>query len=281
MPLIAQLPFADAEGESSMVLRDGGLIQFNTGNGTVQLALQHDTSDDDTKYGIGIAGKLGKDTADIFNGSDLATGLTIAATRTSYFNQTKRPSSATSSEEDEKLDWFTLRASYSRSKLSFIEATAPIASQITEREFDGYSFSMHYNSLRNGDLLYGASVGWAKKNNVDEMKKVEYEDRTTIAAGGVVRDIVVKKSALAGNYRKLDTLPVNLDIAWLPAAFNRRIVINPYWHSDLKESDLSAGLGLGLYLVKEGHPTAVLGGLNFFEDDNKLKAQLTVGYFFD
>jgi hypothetical protein len=159
-------------------------------------------------------------------------------------------------------DWALVQVTYSRSSFSTAPdgQTAPL-----KRTFDGYKAIAAYNGLigvGGSSMLIGGAVGVERKNNLDNLKSVEFDTPLVQAAtGSSAVQTVTQAAGYVGAYKKLIGAPVYSDVIFVPGKLPW-LSIDAFTRSDLAHSDRYVEGGIGLFLAQPSSATKVLGGLS-------------------
>jgi hypothetical protein len=304
---LGQSPFTDGRGKSSLVLPgSGGFAQVEFDKTSAKVGYLRDISGRPDFWGIELSAKLSGDTATLFSNNQLKPDASfkltlgrrlltfadlLAAARIRMPNGTyPDPSSPEYAEQKAALvaalvkasnkgyPWVALQIEGRAAQYRMYDSTAAFGSQITKQSFEGGSIHGLYNILL-PNRLYGVSIGIERGNNVDDLDEISITDRTTVVSGGVSRIIDQTVKAYDGTFKKVDRAPAGFDAVWWPDG-NSRVAFSVFARDDLRDASASFVPGLGAFLVQQGAPTNVIGGVTLSFKKGKPTAQIVAGYSF-
>lgn len=279
-----QTAFEDASGNSSIVLKDqGGFARVNISDTSAKLAYLFDMSNKSVYYGFEVSGKLNNDFASLFGSGAPSPEARFSALVGKRFIFSKKPE-GTPTEGNLTDDWLTFRVGYKRARYKILSEDNAFADQVRKQNFDGFSTLLSYNALfknSNGPILFGASFGAERRNNIEDLDEVEVNDEVfTSSSGSTQRSVVASQKAFTGVYKESTAIPIYTDLVWFPKKFESRIAFNAFTRSNVGQGDKSFEPGIGLFFTKEGSPTKVLGGISISARDGKARVGLVAGYNF-
>jgi hypothetical protein len=279
-----QTAFEDASGNSSIVLKDqGGFARVNVSDSSVKLAYLFDMSNRSVYYGFEVSGKLSNDFAGLFSSGTPTPEARFSALVGKRFIFSQKPT-GNPTEGALTDDWITLRTGYRRARYKILSEDSVFADQVRKKNFDGFSTLLSYNALfrnSNGPILFGASTGAERRNNIDDLDEVEVNDQVfTSSDGSTQRSVIASQKAFTGVYKESTAIPIYTDLVWFPKQFESRIGLNAFTRSNVGKGNKNFEPGIGLFFTQEGSPTRVLGGISISARDGKARVGLVAGYNF-
>jgi hypothetical protein len=212
------------------------------------------------------------------------------------------------------VDWLTFQTGYKRARYKLLNESGAFADQVRKQSFDGYNVTLGYNALitlaklasirearqqlkmrrdqgealtnvpdgpPQGSIIFGASIGVERRNNVDDLKEIEVEDQTFTSVGGTTqRRAVSRQQVLSGIYKEFTAVPLNTDVVWHPASLAGRIAFDAFTRSNLGDVNREFVPGVGVFITEKGAPTKVVGGISFSFKDGKARIGLVGGFHF-
>jgi hypothetical protein len=273
--LISQTLFEDAKGETNMFIGQApfGWARFNTSDNSASIGYNRvrlvgfDRSAVQTSsfYGGDIKVKVKDGLGKVVNDKKLTPGFSING-NLGLQHLTKNGN---------------MLAAYTRPQLAYTNYTYLDTLQIKSNDIKKWEsavmFHVNYQvnwadstSGKESYLFLGISTGYKRANNYDQLDDGVYEallDSTGNAS------IVTETEGKKGNYVGHNTMPVNVDIAWLPEIFEKNLFgINTYFRTNFFKEKNTSDLGIGVFLAQDGKPRNIIGGLawQFNDISNKL-----------
>lgn len=165
-----------------------------------------------------------------------------------------------------------------KASYNLFDPTQPVASQITKESFEGWGVSLVYSALR-PSMRYGASIGFLRDNNIDDLDLLDIKDSETFVSGGTTRVLESTTKAYAGNYEVYNLTPLNVDFVYWPQSFKGGIACHLFGRFDLAKK-VDDTMGLAIYMCELGAPTKIKGGLSLSFNKGKPTVSLLAGYSF-
>jgi hypothetical protein len=286
----AQTVFQDADGESSIFLRDnGGFARVNVAEKKISLGYLFDRGDDTPHFGFEISGKRSGDLASIFKGGVPGNEAEIKASVGKRFLLADAPNPRTAGQiivRRVTMDWLTFEGSYKRSSYNLVTPGNVFANQVRKQNFDGFSATLGYNmlidlqALKGGagsggaasggtsgggasddddddknktpsSMIVGFSAGVKRRNNAGDLDEVEVEDVIfPVTDGTVQRRVISTQQALLGDYKESIAAPINGDVVYFPGHFDGRMALDFFFRSNVGEGDRNFVPGVGLFITK-------------------------------
>jgi hypothetical protein len=259
--------YQDANGNSSISFLSGNAnLVYNVSQTKFSLGLVHIPDGQSQKftwqergiYGVNFSGKPDTDlTNQIFQSGN--SPATIAGGGVIGSHRVWAPLG--SSQTDNTFftdDWFLVRIDYTKSTFSTVASgsAAPVA-----QHFNGFSIAPTYNcSLQTKKvmMLFGASGGISRVNNVDQLKQVSVD--TTESQNGTV-SIVQTTSAYLGDYAEAYNVPIYSDLVFIPNK-TAWLSFDAFERANVLKTDGYTEGGVGIFVAQPSKPTKVLGGIS-------------------
>jgi len=273
--VFSQTLFEDAKGETNMFIGQApfGWARFNTSDNSASIGYNR----------VRLAGfdNPGKQTSAFFGG-DLKVKVKDGLGK---IVNDKKLTPGFSINGNLGLQHLTktgnILAAYIRPQLSYTNYTYLDTLQIKSNDVNKWETGVmaHVNyqvnwadsvSGKESYLFLGISTGYKRANNYDQLDDGVYEvflDSTGNAA------IVTETSGKKGTYVGYNTMPLNIDIAWLPEIFEKNLFgINTYFRTNFFKEKNTSDIGIGVFLAQDGKPRNIIGGLawQFNDIGNKL-----------
>ena len=281
--LFASTSLGDANDESSLYMKDGNAISSNFKDKSIKLSYLKAKSDDPFGFGITLKGKANDKLSAIFDGDATNPETSISIPLSYQWILSDKPGKAapTSMFID---DWIVVEFKYTKGEYQIFDETKDLDNQLYKESMSSSGAVVSYNAILNGNFLFGASVEYGKANNYQGLKektvktfKTVYDDETTS------RITESSTTAREGIYEEFYQRKANIDLMYYPNYFAGRIGIDAFLrYSTDEQKDSSVDPGLGIFLLKEGAPTKISGGVTVVRDkkDDETLIGLVVGYVF-
>lgn len=304
----AQTPFQDAKGNGSVLLNDGGFIQFNVADPSIRIGYIHDISSQKRPWSIGfdVSGKLNGSRASLLNKNQVAPDVKLSFTLGRKYLITHRLD--VSNQRDlERLqlaraeavkngakpsddfgeyfhalpyDRLALQIGYAYKEYSLFDANAPFDKQVFKKKFHNPSAALVYSIQLSGSQLLGASLGIGKSNNSGALTEVDVRDINSATFSSTVREVVRTRPVLRGDFQQSTSVFLNSDYVWYPRTTFSRVGVDFYTRSVFTGIDKGFHPGIGFFLSEKGAPTRVLGGVTVSYDQGKASVALIAGFSF-
>jgi hypothetical protein len=137
---------------------------------------------------------------------------------------------------------------------------------------------------RDSLILFGIALGAQKKNNADDLTKVDVEDQVfTSQNGTTMRSATKTQKVLLGTYEEATDFTLDADLIWKPQIldWNYRVGIDLFTRSNYASKKAMFNPGIGLFLSPKGKPLQVIGAISVVRrSDNKVEVDLVAGAHF-
>src|SRR5258705_1268898 len=200
----AQTPFQDARGNGSILLNDGGFIQFNIADPSIKIGYIRDISSKKKPWSLGfdVSGKLNGARASLLNKNQVAPDLKVGFTFGRKYLLTHRldesnpndlarllsaraeavKNGAKSSDDFGEYfhalpyDRLALQIGYAYKEYSLFDPNAALDKQVFKKKFHNPSAALVYSIQLDGSKLLGVSLGIGKSNNSGALTEVDVRD---------------------------------------------------------------------------------------------------------
>jgi hypothetical protein len=156
--------------------------------------------------------------------------------------------------------------------------------ELTTENQDRWMATLYGNALLAGNMLAGLSVGYARKNNYSHLAWVDIvETRVVSTSESTTQTTERTITGRMGQYLEFDELTVNADLMWVPGIFDNRVGVDLFFRYTSPEgAESTSEPGLGIFVLKDGAPSHIVGGITVKRDDteDRMKLGLTAGYNF-
>ncbi len=181
-------------------------------------------------------------------------------------------------------DWWLIDVGYSRSYFYVSSVSTNIDS--ANHYFDRFRAITAYNVLVNGWLFVGLAGGAERRNNLDDLTKVNFQ--TVVASGpaGSPNTVVKTQSGFFGSYKQYLAAPVYSDLIFLlpptvkVGGTQYVFAVDGFTRSDVAAANRTSDGGIGLFFTPKEAPTKVLGGVSASWNGGKPKLALVAGWNF-
>ena len=276
----AQTIFQSSDGESSLTLRDGGLIHINFGDASVSFGLARQVSTD--PWHVGFNGKLkAKDNfvSLVKDGFALREGEI-----TGFLGYQSLPDKSV-------VSYQVLGGRFGYTKGSFdLLSPDSIMLEVSETTFNGGTLGVFYNAFLdsargNGtgqEFLLGIAVDYGRRHNADRLDEVEVCEgkRTAPTDSGVNRSVSSCKDASFGMYETSNRWTAEVDFLWYQAWSSNRLAIGFLGrYDDLKNKNPFVP-GFGVFITETGAPLKMQGGVTLEAVDGETRLGVQIGFPF-
>jgi hypothetical protein len=254
----AQTVVESSQGTSGIVIYGGGLatVNFVDASAKIGYMVTH-TLSKWPRLGAEIKGKATNGFASLSNGSNSPLEGELRVFAVYFFG----PAQSTVTEQ-----WVGLEASGNRSVFSIAttDASNPVARHDTL--FRALAATGYYNALLNipraaGDVLWGVSAGYGKRNNYDQLKKAQVCQTVASSLPGTPVQVIQKcKDARIGDYREVFRAVGDMDILWVPKVLAERLAFDALARYDGASATRSVIPGIGVFITEKGAPEKIVGG---------------------
>lgn len=280
----ATTALGDADDETSLYMWGGGSLSANFKDKSVKIGYMHSKSDKPLSYGITLKGRSTSDASIIFDGDKVNPETTITVPIGYHWILSEKP-------QREELkgfiidDWFFLEIKYTSAQYQMFDSSRTFESQLYKEEMHVPSLALSYNAITSGNILFGASLEFGKANNYSDLTSKEVKTTTSVGdSASITRVTQTTISTKQGEYREFNQSKFNIDAMIIPGYFDNRVGLDLFArYRDASEHDSTyVNIGAGIFLLKDGAPTQIVGGLTFMRDDKKNEniLGLVVGYNF-
>lgn len=236
------------------------------------------TLQDNVTYGLGanIKGKTEQSIGSLFSEGAFSPGFTggLYFARRGLMYKPKGLGAKTKA----LVSTLLLGFQYSRSSLRLFDVNKPFDQMKIDQPFDGYSASLSWfrmEPLKADNLIWGASLELAKKNNYSTLDQYEIRDylvNIVDPTSGGTRTILLADEDGYGynknNYKQFKTITFRPNINYIPKSLNHRaaFLFYPSWVI-VEESRPRLNFDLGIHLLEKGDPALSIFGLFFSFSD--------------
>ena len=271
----AQTVWESSSGESSVYLKDAGLLSINFSDANVKTALVRQISTSRIRLGAEFKVKSTEGFTSLFEEKEFA--LPEASGRLFMGRVSEPPDSQI------RFLLYGLQVEYTRGfyKLASVDENGLI--NLQDKNFDGITGTVLLNAFVDnfilpGEFLWGISLSYGKRNNLNQLKKVDV--RKTIASDTNDYAIQDSRSGRMGQYEETDDIKLNLDIIWYQKWIKNRFALGLLGRYDGTKDKKPFVPGMGIYFLKEGAPLNLQGGLTLEWIDDDVRLGLQTGYAF-
>jgi hypothetical protein len=281
--LFASTSLGDANDESSLYMKDGNTISSNFKDKSIKLTYLRAKNDNPFGFGITLKGKANDKLSTIFNGDDINPETSVSIPLSYQWILSDKPGRAapTSMFID---DWLIVEFKYTKGDYQIFDETKDLDGQLFKESMSSTGAVVSYNAILNGNFLFGASVEYGKANNYGSLKEKTVKTFKTVYEDDATSRITESSTlARAGIYEEFYQRKANIDLMYYPSFFSGRIGIDAFLrYSTDEQKDSSVNPGLGIFLLKEGAPTKISGGVTVVRDkkEDETLVGLVVGYIF-
>jgi hypothetical protein len=178
--------------------------------------------------------------------------------------------------------WLLVDLGYSRS--AFYVSNTPEPIDNAKRYFDRFRTMAVFNDQVSGSFLWGAAAGAERRNNLDDLKQVTFETTIVPAPANTATSFIKTQAGFLGDYREYIAAPLYTDLLFILSAkvpgTKSQIGIDAFTRSDLAATHRSADGGFGIFALKPGAPTKVVGGVAASWNGGKIRVALVASYNF-
>jgi hypothetical protein len=276
----AQTIFQSSDGESSLALRDGGLIHVNFGDGSVSFGLVRQVSTD--RWQAGFDGKLkAKDgfVSLVKDGFALREGALSGFAGRQFLPDVSVV----------QYQFVGGRFRYVRGSFDVLPENSATLEPATTK-FNGVTAGVFYNAFfdtAKGDgggqeFLFGLAVDYGRRHNVDMLEEVEVceETHSLTTATGTVRRVSDCTDASLGTYQTSNKFTASVDLLWYQSWSSNRLAFAFLGRYDDMKNDTPFVPGVGLFITESGSPLKMQGGVTFEIVDDKPRLGIQVGFPF-
>jgi len=273
-----QSAFQSGNGQTSLYLQSGGAATLNFGDTKVSVGRYIRSSDKELVLGYEIFGKATSGATTLFSskikvpegGADFVVG----------WHQKINMNAPVGSTGDQ---WALLDLGYSRS-VFYVSQTAVPPDQ-AKRAFNRFRTLAIYNKIWRR-FAFGGAMGAERRNNLGDLTEVTFETTVIPAPANMTTSIVKTKAGYLGAYRQYWAAPIYTDIVYVvpkltaPGFKKTNIAVDGFTRSDIAAVNRSADGGLGIFVIKAGAPTKVIGRIAASWNGGKAKVALVASYVF-
>lgn len=261
----------DANDESSIYMWGGGGISANFKDKSAKVSYLYSKSDKPLSLGVTLKGKSTNDASVIFDGDKVTPETTISIPIGYHWLFSEKPGrqEPTGFIRD---DWFFLEVKYTSGEYQMFDSSRVFNGQLYKEKMQAPALALSYNAITSYNVLFGTSLEYGKTNNYTDLKKKEVKTTTDVdTSGSSARVTESSVTAREGVYKEFNQTKFNIDAMIIPEYFESRIGLDlfaRYTNSSEQESSY-VNTGLGVFLLKDGAPTKIVGGITFMRDDKK------------
>ena len=164
-------------------------------------------------WNLGVKAKPTEGIAAVFSNGQFSPGVTLSGSVT----QVKILDKTKTKPENYFLDWGSLSFNYSVNKYQLYRPDTTFKNQLYSVTFQGFALSGNYNMLLNSKVLVSLKLGYARKNNFNDLDAVEVRDIKTIidTSTNTTRQASATKTARQGKYSEFDAYPIGISFTKL------------------------------------------------------------------
>ena len=219
-----------------------GLIKLNTGDQSIGFDYFKVISPDKAKYkfwSLGFKAKPTEGYAEVFNNNQFTPGITINGA----YSKVKIFDPEETKPENNFIDWGAIYFKYSKNKYQLFNEDTTYNNQFYTKEFDGLGVGVNYNVLLKSTYQISLSIGYERRNNFSDLKKIEVKDIKTFydSTTNVTREVSSSKTVHQGNFNEFDTYPIGLSFTKLtsddPNIKSYQFGYNLYVNTQIKKSE--------------------------------------------
>ncbi len=268
----------DANDETSFYLWKGGSISANFKDKSAKVSYLKSISDKSISYGITLKGKATDNSSVIFDGDSVTPETTISIPVIYHWIFSDK---AGKNAPDYIVDdWLVLELKYLKGEYQMFDSTNVFDEQLFKEEQGAGALAVSYNAIFSGKMLFGTSIEYGKTNNYASLDSITVNTITsTGASGSSSRTSNLSTAAREGDYKEFNQVKSNIDIMY----YTGRIGVNLFArYKNSSEQSSNTNMGIGVFLLKEGSPTRIVGGITFLKDNEKNENILgvVIGYNF-
>jgi hypothetical protein len=279
-PAPAQTTFESSDGESSLALRNGGLLHVNFADANVSFGLVRQVSTD--RWRVGIDGRLkARDglVSLVDDGFALREGSIGGFAGYDFLY------------DDSVVQYGFLagRVKYTRATLDILPDNSTTLDVLTTK-FNGATAGVVYNALLdtargNGgghEFMVGIAVDYGRRNNVDTLATVQVCDelRVVTTPTETVRRESACQNASSGAYVTSNRATAAFDLLWYQRWSANRVAAAFFGRYDELRHDTAFVPGFGIFVTESGAPLKIQGGFTIEAIDHKARLGLQVGFPF-
>jgi hypothetical protein len=270
--------YQSTDSNSSIILNNqAGNVIFNVADTKFTAGFLHEPLGPGVLWGVSLFGKPSANvSSQIFNtttqqsvGGTVSAGRHVLLSSNPKFHLTD--------------DWWVFQVTYNRTATELVTDADTLPQK---RTFDGLKGMLTYNAFTHVEkvtLLFGASAGASKSNNVDQLTPVTVNTPVLQSAAGVTPPFEVDKSssAYSGGYRTYIGAPIYSDFVVLP--HNNRIKwlsLDLFTRSNAAHVNRYVEGGVGLFIAQHEKPTKVLGGITLAWKNGASTLGIVAGWAF-
>ena len=275
----AQTIFQSADGESSLALRNGGLIHVNFGDASVSFGLVREVSTD--PWRVGFDGKLkAKDgfVSLVKDGFALREGeLTGFAGRQFLTNSVLQHQLVGG------------RFRYARGSFDILTEDS-VTLEPTTAKFNGVTAGVFYNAFFDTargagggqEFLLGIAMDYGRRHNVNTLEDAEVceQTRSLTTTTGSIRTVADCTEVSLGGYETSNRFTASIDLLWYQEWSANRVAVAFLGRFDELKNDTPFVPGVGVFITESGAPLRMQGGVTLEVVDEKVRLGVQVGFPF-
>lgn len=272
----------DANDETSLYMWGGGAISANFKDKSAKVSYFHSKSDKPLGAGITLKGKSTNNNSVIFDGQDVTpeTTITIPIGYHWVFSEKVGRIAPNGFIKD---DWIFIDVKYTVGEYQMYDSSNAFDKQLYKEKMKAPSLVLSYNAVLSGNVLIGASLEFGKTNNYTSLKSKNIKTLSNIEiSNSITRSSESSVTAKEGEYNEYNQTKFNVDAMFIPGYFDNRVGFDIFARFiDSSSQDTSfLNPGIGVFLLKDGAPTKIIGGITFMRDDeeNENIVGVVVGY---
>jgi len=242
-------------------------VQIDPNGDTVNRAIYF--PDSGSSWGFNVNAKANNGISNVVKSGKLDPAGTVGLYWTGFL-----PSSAIN-----RIHYINLYGSIESGNVTLLD-TGDITSGSFQQNYVGFRFEIAYNrygELSNSTTVFGVSTTLGQQNNSGSLSSIDFQNTTTLSTTG--NQTLTRQNTISGINKDqfLDNqsfFKLNADWGIYPRFLENLVLLAAHWRSksilnsdNEQESKLITNLGLGAYIVKDGAPSNIIGGVNLLVDD--------------
>lgn len=266
-----------------------GLVQFTTAEKKITFSQYqyHVNSSSDVFFGISGSAAIKNSLGSLFESSNVAPEGEISLRGGISLHQStekwdKLLAGKNKAEIQEILDnqikpandvWLVANASLKGSKFKLYNNDTTFEKQVTDQRFTGVEVDLGINywnaRLVDFTVLAGATIGYQKKNNFDDLKEESFEETriSSDSVSGASRKASEKLTVYKGTYAEHEVFPLKVDLYLVPHKLDN-VALSVFSRTDFSlKVKPKTKMGTGIYFLKDQNAFNPVAGLVFEYSD--------------
>jgi hypothetical protein len=169
--------------------------------------------------------------------------------------------------------WLVANASLKGSKFKLYNNDTTFENQVTDQRFTGIEVDLGVNyweaRLVELTVLAGATIGYEKKNNFDDLTEESFEENRTSSdsVSGANRKASEKLTVYKGKYTESEVFPLKIDLYFVPHKLDN-VAVSVFSRTDFSlKVKPKTKMGTGIYFLKDQNAFNPVAGLVFEYSD--------------